>query len=165
MEPPAFRPLHHQRDRVTQRSQSSIVKPSIPNSILNGAIARSSIQDTPPSRPWLGVGAALILAVGVPSSAHMPQQAPVFRAEANLVEVIVRVTDEKGQFVPDLTIKNVELREEGRPETIVAFGASRSAWPVGPGSASRPGPATSSRAPVQPWIDHPTSCPSWPTPS
>ncbi len=49
------------------------------------------------------------------------QAPPVFRAEANLVEVIVRVTDAKGQFIPDLTPADFALEEEGRAQTIVAF--------------------------------------------
>ncbi len=50
-----------------------------------------------------------------------PQAPPVFRAEANLVEVIVRVTDAKGQFIPDLTQADFAVQEEGRAQTIVAF--------------------------------------------
>ncbi len=53
--------------------------------------------------------------------AQTPQAPPVFRAEANLVEVIVRVTDAKGQFIPDLTQADFALDEEGRAQTIVAF--------------------------------------------
>ena len=49
------------------------------------------------------------------------QAPPVFRAAAELVEVMVRVTDPKGQFVPGLTIRDFQLREQGRPQAIVAF--------------------------------------------
>jgi VWFA-related protein len=49
------------------------------------------------------------------------QTPPVFRAEANLVEVIVRVTDKEGRFIPGLTQADFALQEEGRAQTIVAF--------------------------------------------
>jgi VWFA-related protein len=57
----------------------------------------------------------------VAAQSQAPQAPPVFRAEANLVEVMVRVTDANGQFVPGLTLKDFQLREQGRPQTIVAF--------------------------------------------
>jgi len=49
------------------------------------------------------------------------QAPPVFRAAAELVEVIVRVTDRDGRFSPDLTQTDFALDEEGRAQTIVAF--------------------------------------------
>ncbi len=45
----------------------------------------------------------------------------IFRAEANLVEVIVRVTDAQGRFVPDLGASDFELRDSGQRESLVAF--------------------------------------------
>ncbi len=45
----------------------------------------------------------------------------MFRAAAELVEVIVRVTDSQGRFVSGLTQSDFELQEDGRPQTIVAF--------------------------------------------
>ena len=55
----------------------------------------------------LGSLAIVVAAVVMASGTHArsillgsPQQPPVFRAEANLIEVIVRVTDEAGRFVP-----------------------------------------------------------------
>jgi VWFA-related protein len=65
--------------------------------------------------------AALSAGALVAAQSQTPQTPPVFRAEANLVEVIVRVTDAKGQFVPGLTVKDFQLREQGRPQTLVAF--------------------------------------------
>lgn len=53
--------------------------------------------------------------------AAQSQTPPVFRAEANLVEVIVRVTDSEGRFVPGLTAADFLLDEEGRPQPVVAF--------------------------------------------
>jgi VWFA-related protein len=49
------------------------------------------------------------------------QQLPVFRASAELVEVIVRVSDSQGLFIPNLTQGDFALEEEGRAQTIVAF--------------------------------------------
>jgi VWFA-related protein len=70
------------------------------------------------------VVAALTLAAAgtlVQAQSQTPQTPPVFRAEANLVEVIVRVTDKEGRFLPDLTQADFALQEEGRAQTIVAF--------------------------------------------
>lgn len=53
-----------------------------------------------------------------PTSAEAVQ---VFRAEANLVEVIVRVTDSQGRFVPDLTRNDFELQDSRQRQTIAAF--------------------------------------------
>jgi VWFA-related protein len=61
--------------------------------------------------------------VAVYAQSSQSQQPPVFRAEANLVEVIVRVTDREGRFIPNLTQADLALQEEGRPQTIVAFNA------------------------------------------
>ncbi len=71
--------------------------------------------------PKLGaVGGTVGLLSGVLLSAQAPQ-APVFRAEANLVEVIVRAADRDGKFIPGLTQADFALEEEGRAQTIVAF--------------------------------------------
>ena len=60
----------------------------------------------------VGVGTVLFLAVGAVSSGQSPQTSGVFRGAANLVEVMVRVTDEQGQFVPGLTITDFEILDE-----------------------------------------------------
>jgi len=73
----------------------------------------------PPRISAIALLAALLATEPVASQA--PQQPPIFRAEANLVEVIARVTDAKGQFIPDLTQADFALEEEGRSQTIVAF--------------------------------------------
>ncbi len=67
------------------------------------------------------VGVTGVLLSGVLLGAQALQAPPVFRAEANLVEVIVRVSDAKGEFIPDLTHADYALEEEGRAQTIVAF--------------------------------------------
>ncbi len=64
---------------------------------------------------------AVVCFAAVSLLAQQSQAPPVFRAVAELVEVMVRVTDATGQFVPGLTIKDFQLREQGRQQTIVAF--------------------------------------------
>ena len=86
----------------------------------------------------IAVFAAVLSAIGVALGAQS-QTPSVFRAEANLVEVIVRVTDEDGRFVPNLTMKDFEVRDEGRVQSIVAFdrrSIPRTATP--PPGAGRP---------------------------
>jgi VWFA-related protein len=75
-----------------------------------------------PGRPASLAVIVCLAATALPSAQGQPaQQLPVFRAAAELVEVIVRVTDKQGRFVPGLTQADFELREEGRQQTIVAF--------------------------------------------
>ncbi len=89
-----------------------------------------------------GLAAVVILAAAVPAAqtpAPPPAQTPVFRAAAELVEVIVRVTDKEGRFVPGLTQADFELREEGRPQTIVAFNSvNLERAPVRPAAEAEP---------------------------
>jgi VWFA-related protein len=73
-----------------------------------------------PRKVAIVVAAAFLLA-GAAVPRAQSQAPPVFRAEANLVEVIVRVTDAEGRFVPDLTPEDFEVRDEGRVQTVVAF--------------------------------------------
>ncbi len=62
----------------------------------------------------LAVAAAATLAV-----AQAP--VPVFRSEVTYVEVDVRVTDDRGEFVRGLTLADFELLEDGKPRPIAAF--------------------------------------------
>ena len=50
--------------------------------------------------------------------ARQPQQRPTFRASTQLVEVDVNVTDPDGAFVPDLTLDDFQIFDEGRPRSI-----------------------------------------------
>jgi VWFA-related protein len=86
---------------------------------------------------FLGLGIVLVISMGAPSSAQAPvQEIPIFGATAELVEVIVRVTDKQGRFVPGLTQTEFELREEGRPQPIVAFNRVDLPRPAVPPSAA-----------------------------
>ncbi len=98
-----------------KRARSSTVDSPIVNSPIANSIANQGIVKSPMARLTL-----VLAALGSTLSAQT-QQPPVFRAAAELVEVIVRVTDADGRFIPDLTEKDFALEEERRPQTIVAF--------------------------------------------
>ena len=71
-----------------------------------------------------GLAARVVSQPATPATGQPPTVAEamqVFRAEANLVEVVVRVTDTQGRFVPDLTRSDFELRDSRQRQTIVAF--------------------------------------------
>ena len=48
-------------------------------------------------------------------------QSPTFRAETTAVQLPVRVLDAKGMFVTDLTAADIEVLEDGIPQTISDF--------------------------------------------
>ena len=48
-------------------------------------------------------------------------QNPTFRLQVEYVEVDVRVTDSKGNFVRDLTKDDFQILEDGKPQTVAAF--------------------------------------------
>lgn len=50
-----------------------------------------------------------------------PQQAPKFRSATDVVSTDVHVNDSSGRFIPDLTIKDFEVREDGILQTITNF--------------------------------------------
>ncbi len=80
-------------------------------------------------RALVSIGVVCLAAVSASGQSQAP---PVFRAEANLVEVIVRVTDAQGRFVKGLTPTDFRLEEEGRREEIVAFNYVDSPRPTAP---------------------------------
>lgn len=49
------------------------------------------------------------------------QQQPVFRGTGELVRVFATVTDRDGRLVTTLTRNDFEVRDEGRPQPIIAF--------------------------------------------
>lgn len=57
------------------------------------------------------------------ATAQAPSQAPVptFKSEVNYIEVDVRVTDERGQFVRDLRPEDFQILEDGKPQAVAAF--------------------------------------------
>lgn len=60
----------------------------------------------------------LVLGAGVLGA---QQQAPVFQASTQVVEVDVRVFDREGKFVEDLTIDDFEVIERGKPQSLRAL--------------------------------------------
>ncbi len=50
------------------------------------------------------------------------QQPPVFRSRVDLVDVAVVVRDGSGRLVPDLTVADFEVIDDGVPQRLTAFG-------------------------------------------
>lgn len=65
----------------------------------------------------------LPLAAAAFAAAQAPSQAPVptFKSEVNYIEVDVRVTDERGQFVRGLRAEDFQILEDGKPQAVAAF--------------------------------------------
>src|SRR5919109_1537127 len=50
------------------------------------------------------------------------QQPPLtFRAEVNYVEVDARVLDAQGKFIPDLSVNDFQVLEDGKPQKVTVF--------------------------------------------
>ena len=63
--------------------------------------------------------AALALAsLAMATPLALQQKPPVFRAEANYVEVTARVVDRNGRFVDGLTAADFDIREDHRRQTV-----------------------------------------------
>ncbi|MCA1584359.1 MAG: VWA domain-containing protein [Acidobacteria bacterium] len=76
---------------------------------LASGIAAAGQEPAPPPPPDAAVS---------PTS----QQPPVtFRAEVNYVEVDARVVDAQGRFVAELTQKDFQVFEDGKPQQVTAF--------------------------------------------
>ena len=73
---------------------------------------------TVPTQRGTFLVAALLASASLPAQA---QQIPVFEAEANLMEIEVRVTDGRGQTVAGLSKEDFELLEAGEPQEIATF--------------------------------------------
>jgi VWFA-related protein len=56
-----------------------------------------------------------------PRSSAAPNQPPTFKVEINYVEIDASPTDERGNFVRDLTAADFEVVEDGKPQAITAF--------------------------------------------
>ncbi len=73
---------------------------------------------TVPTQRGTFLVATLLASASLPAQA---QQIPVFEAEANLMEIEVRVTDGRGQTVAGLSKEDFELLEAGEPQEIATF--------------------------------------------
>ena len=73
----------------------------------------------------MSLPALLILAAtSVISAQNPPQrpgQTPTFRSGTDLVYTEVRVQDSSGRFIPDLTLKDFDVYEDGRLQTASSF--------------------------------------------
>lgn len=70
----------------------------------------------------LAAGALMALSVDVQDGVARTSGGQ-FRARTEMVEVYATVTDEQGRLVTDLTADDFEVREDGRPQSIVTFTA------------------------------------------
>jgi VWFA-related protein len=68
-----------------------------------------------------GMAAASAAQQTGPGSAAPNPQTPTFRLQVEYVEVDVRVTDSKGNFVRDLTKDDFQIFEDGKPQAVAAF--------------------------------------------
>ena len=64
---------------------------------------------------------AALLAVCACGAALVAQQPPTFRAEIDSVQLDVRVLDGEGRFVRDLGRGDLQVFEDGQPQTITTF--------------------------------------------
>lgn len=62
------------------------------------------------------------LALAVPATPPPPPQRPVFRADLDLVYLNVIVQDQQGRLVKDLSARDFQVFEDGRPQKIEVFG-------------------------------------------
>ena len=64
--------------------------------------------------------AVALIAVAASGAALLAQQ-PTFRSDIDSVQLDVRVIDEDGRFVSDLTRGDLEVFEDGQPQTVSTF--------------------------------------------
>ncbi len=67
------------------------------------------------------LGGGLVLAQSPPTQPVASQPPVVFRVEVNYVEVDAIVTDERGNFVSDLTKDDFQVFEDGKPQAVTVF--------------------------------------------
>jgi VWFA-related protein len=68
--------------------------------------------------------AAVLTAQSQPIPIKKPQQTPTYRSATDLVYTDVAVHDERGNFMPGLTIKDFEVYEDGVAQKITTFAAT-----------------------------------------
>ncbi len=68
---------------------------------------------------------AFLLAIGIllvfPAGTLRGQDQPLFRSGTELVDLFVTVTDSDGRLVPDLTLEDFAVFDDGEPQQIVLF--------------------------------------------
>lgn len=107
------------------------------------------------ARCWVLGAGCLVLGAGVLGAGVLgagvlgAQQAPTFTASAQVVEVDVRVFDQAGRFVEDLTIDDFEIVDGGAPQVIRALyfvGPAAADSPTAPSLVTSRGPDAGARA-------------------
>ena len=76
------------------------------------------------TRRWSSLALLILAATSVMSAAkpvQRPAQTPTFRSGTDLVYTEVRVQDSSGRFIPDLTLKDFDVYEDGRLQTASSF--------------------------------------------
>ena len=68
--------------------------------------------------------ASVLSAQSQPIPIRKPQQTPTYRSATDVVSSDVVVRDERGQFIPGLTIKDFEVYEDGVKQKITTFAAT-----------------------------------------
>jgi len=69
----------------------------------------------------VGLGAMLLIALLAEMPLAQQSQRPVFRSSRDVVSIDVVVRDRDGNIVRGLTQADFEIREDGRPQEVVAF--------------------------------------------
>jgi Ca-activated chloride channel family protein len=73
-------------------------------------------------RPFSAAAVVLLtLEATAGAPAHAQQRTPTFRAGTEIVSLFVTVTDENQRLVPDLTVDDFRVLDNGRPQPIVFF--------------------------------------------
>ena len=68
--------------------------------------------------------ASVLSAQSQPIPIRKPQQTPTYRSATDVVSTDVVVRDERGQFIPGLTLKDFEVYEDGIRQKITTFAAT-----------------------------------------
>jgi len=68
--------------------------------------------------------ASVLSAQSQPIPIKKPQQTPTYRSATDVVSTDVVVRDERGQFIPGLTLKDFEVYEDGVKQKITTFAAT-----------------------------------------
>ena len=93
-------------------------------------VAKKCISQARAGRTAAAIVALIVAAIALfpshslsqpPSAADRRETAPVFRAAVNRVTLFATVRDSRGRLVPNLSARDFELLDEGRPLQIVDF--------------------------------------------
>src|SRR5688572_12756673 len=86
---------------------------------------------------------AAVVSASIFATAQQPAPSATFQVEVNFVDIDAVVTDERGNFVSDLTKDDFELLDDGKPQEISAFSLVDIPVPVAGSRPRTPTPALS----------------------